>query len=81
MRGLSPTASGLQLLPLMAGLLTASIGSGQLITRTGRYKVFPIVGTAIATVGLFLLSRLDAQTRHARGRRSTCSCSASGSAW
>jgi EmrB/QacA subfamily drug resistance transporter len=61
-RGLSPTASGLQLLPLMAGLLTASIGSGQLISRTGRYKRFPIIGTAVACVGLLLLSRLDADT-------------------
>jgi EmrB/QacA subfamily drug resistance transporter len=61
-RGLSPTASGLQLLPLMAGLLVASIGSGQLISRTGRYKVFPIIGTGLATIGLVLLSRLDPQT-------------------
>ena len=60
--GLSPTASGLQLLPLMAGLLTASILSGQLITRSGRYKAFPIIGTALATVGMLLLSRLDAET-------------------
>jgi EmrB/QacA subfamily drug resistance transporter len=61
-RGLSPTASGLQLVPLMAGLLASSIGSGQLISRTGRYKVFPIIGTAISAVGLFLLSGLDPQT-------------------
>ncbi|HET9184538.1 MAG TPA: MDR family MFS transporter, partial [Solirubrobacterales bacterium] len=61
-RGLSPTASGLQLVPLMAGLLTASIGSGQLITRTGRYKQFPILGTAIAVVGLVLLSSLGPNT-------------------
>ena len=61
-RGLSPTESGLQLLPLMAGLLVASIGSGQIITRTGRYKPFPIAGTAIAAVGMLLLSRLDADT-------------------
>ena len=61
-RGLSPTASGLQLVPLMAGLLTSSIGSGQLISRTGRYKVFPIIGTAISAIGLFLLSGLDPQT-------------------
>jgi MFS family permease len=61
-RGLSPTASGLQLVPLMAGLLASSIGSGQLISRRGRYKVFPIIGTAISTVGLFLLSGLDPQT-------------------
>jgi EmrB/QacA subfamily drug resistance transporter len=61
-RGLSPTASGLQLVPLMAGLLTSSIGSGQLISRTGRYKIFPIIGTAISAIGLFLLSGLDPQT-------------------
>jgi EmrB/QacA subfamily drug resistance transporter len=61
-RGLSPTASGLQLVPLMAGLLATSIGSGQLISRTGRYKVFPIIGTAISAVGLFLLSGLDPGT-------------------
>jgi EmrB/QacA subfamily drug resistance transporter len=61
-RGLSPTASGLQLVPLMAGLLVASIGSGQLISRNGRYKRFPIVGTAIAAVGLLLLSRLQPDT-------------------
>ena len=61
-RGLSPTESGLQLVPLMAGLLIASIASGQAITRTGRYKVFPVVGTAVATVGMLLLSRLDAST-------------------
>jgi EmrB/QacA subfamily drug resistance transporter len=61
-RGLSPTASGLQLVPLMAGLLAASISSGQLISRTGRYKRFPIAGTAIAAVGLLLLSRLEPGT-------------------
>ena len=60
--GASPTASGLQLLPVMGGLLIASIGSGQLITRTGRYKVFPIVGTAVMVVGLYLLSLMDADT-------------------
>ncbi|WP_241255398.1 MDR family MFS transporter, partial [Candidatus Protofrankia californiensis] len=57
-KGIDPTGSGLRLLPLMAGLLLTSIGSGQLISRTGRYKVFPVVGTALTTVGLFLLSML-----------------------
>ncbi len=61
-KGSSPTESGLQMLPLMAGVLIASIGSGQLITRTGRYKVFPIVGTALMVVGMVLLSRLTAST-------------------
>src|SRR3984957_8386896 len=54
-RGISPTISGLYLLPLMVGLLTMSIGSGQIISRTGRYRFFPIVGTAMMTLGLFLL--------------------------
>jgi EmrB/QacA subfamily drug resistance transporter len=61
-RGLSPTASGLQLLPVMGGLLVSSIVSGQIITRTGRYKAWPIAGTAIATLGMWLLSSLDATT-------------------
>src|SRR6185436_17847917 len=61
-RGDSPTESGLQLLPVMAGLLFTSILSGQVITRTGRYRWFPIAGTAIGTVGLLLLSQLDRQT-------------------
>ncbi|MEO8687470.1 MAG: MFS transporter [Solirubrobacteraceae bacterium] len=61
-RGLSPTASGLQLLPVMGGLLVSSIISGQIITRTGRYKVWPIAGTAIATLGMWLLSSLDETT-------------------
>ena len=61
-RGDSPTESGLQLIPVMAGVLIGSIGSGQIITATGRYKVFPIAGTAIATVGMLMLSRLDAGT-------------------
>ncbi len=61
-KGVSPTLSGLRILPLMAGLLITSIGSGQLITRFGRYRIFPIVGTAIMTVGLFLLSRLEVST-------------------
>jgi EmrB/QacA subfamily drug resistance transporter len=60
--GASPTASGLQLLPVMAGLLITSIGSGQLITRTGRYRPFPIAGTAIMVLGFYLLSTMDAGT-------------------
>jgi EmrB/QacA subfamily drug resistance transporter len=60
--GVSPTSSGLRMLPLMAGLLTASILSGRAISRIGRYKVFPIAGTAVTTVGLFLLSRLEVDT-------------------
>jgi EmrB/QacA subfamily drug resistance transporter len=56
--GASPTKSGLQLLPLMVGLLAASIGSGQLISRTGRYKIFPIIGTAVMVVGCWMLSQM-----------------------
>jgi len=57
-KGESPTGSGLQLTPMMLGVLTASIIGGQLISKYGRYKVFPIVGTAVMSVGLLLLSRL-----------------------
>jgi EmrB/QacA subfamily drug resistance transporter len=60
--GSSPTGSGLQLLPLMGGLLLTSIASGQIISRTGRYRPFPIAGTAIMVVGLVLLSRMGAST-------------------
>jgi EmrB/QacA subfamily drug resistance transporter len=60
--GASPTGSGLQILPLMGGLLITSIGSGQIISRTGKYKPFPIAGTAIMVVGLGLLSTMDPQT-------------------
>jgi EmrB/QacA subfamily drug resistance transporter len=56
--GATPTAAGLELLPLVGGMLLTFILSGQLVTRTGRYKVFPIVGSAILAVGLLLLSRL-----------------------
>ncbi len=58
----SPTGSGLQILPLMGGLLLTSIGSGQMISRTGIYKPFPIAGSAIMVAGLILLSRMDAHT-------------------
>ena len=61
-KGHSPTVSGLLLTPMMAGILVTSIGSGQLISRFGRYKPFPIAGTAIMAVGLFLLSRLHVGT-------------------
>ena len=61
-RGASPTGSGLDLLPLMAGMLITSIVGGQIVSRTGRYRVFPIIGTAVITVGLFLLSGLSPET-------------------
>jgi len=61
-KGHSPTTSGLLITPMMAGLLITSIASGQLISRFGRYKPFPIAGTAITAVGLVLLSRLQVDT-------------------
>jgi EmrB/QacA subfamily drug resistance transporter len=61
-KGVSPTASGMQMLPMMAGMLTTSIISGQLISRWGRYKMFPVAGTAVMTVGLYLLSHMGAGT-------------------
>ena len=61
-KGSSPTVSGLQLTPLMAGVLISSIASGQVITRVGRYRMFPIIGTAVMTLSMLLLSRLQAGT-------------------
>ncbi|HWF55783.1 MAG TPA: MDR family MFS transporter [Solirubrobacteraceae bacterium] len=63
--GASPTGSGLQILPLMGGLLITSIGSGQLISRTGIYKPFPIAGTGVMVVGLLLLSGMSSTTSRA----------------
>jgi EmrB/QacA subfamily drug resistance transporter len=61
-RGHSPTESGLLLTPLMVGVLLTSITSGYIISRTGRYRPFPIVGTAVAAIAVFLLSRLAVST-------------------
>ncbi|GAB3426484.1 MFS transporter [Flindersiella endophytica] len=58
----SPTESGLLMLPMVLGLLVGSMTAGRLMTRTGRYKAFPILGTVIAGVGMALLSLLDQQT-------------------
>jgi MFS family permease len=60
--GASATGSGLRMVPLMLGLLTASVASGRVITRIGRYRIFPIIGTATLVVGMFLLSRLGIGT-------------------
>ncbi|MGW4159787.1 MFS transporter [Streptomyces sp. NPDC004788] len=60
--GATATESGLMMLPLMGGIVVASVVSGQLISRTGRYKIYPVVGGAVSTVGMWLLSRLDADT-------------------
>ena len=60
--GATPTSSGLRMLPLMAGLLVASILSGRMISKIGRYKAFPIAGTAVLVGGMYLLSRLGLGT-------------------
>ena len=61
-KGVSPTRAGLMLTPMMAGVLVTSIASGRIISRIGYYRPFPIVGTAITTVGLVLLATLDVDT-------------------
>ncbi|MEV4434605.1 MFS transporter [Streptomyces sp. NPDC049555] len=61
-QGVSPTMSGVHMLPMVAGMLIASTGSGQIVSRTGRYKVFPIAGTAVTVLGLLLLHQLDPAT-------------------
>ncbi|MGW0780830.1 DHA2 family efflux MFS transporter permease subunit [Streptomyces sp. NPDC002913] len=57
--GISPTMSGVHMLPMVLGMLITSTGSGQLVSRTGRWKVFPIAGTALTVVGLLLLHTLS----------------------
>jgi EmrB/QacA subfamily drug resistance transporter len=61
-RGYSPTKSGLMMLPLMIGLLAASITSGRLTTKWGRYRVFPIIGTLILSFGLWLFTHVSLHT-------------------
>jgi EmrB/QacA subfamily drug resistance transporter len=61
-KGSSPTVSGLELVPMMGGMLFMSILAGQVVSHVGRYRMFPIVGTAVLTAGLYLLSRMDSAT-------------------
>ena len=60
--GASATESGLLMLPMMGGIVGASVVCGQLISKTGRYKVYPILGGALSAVGMWLLSRLEVDT-------------------
>ena len=60
--GVSATVSGLRTLPMVVGLLITSLGSGVLVGRTGRYKIFPVLGTAIMALGFVLLSQMSAAT-------------------
>ncbi|MEV6650930.1 MFS transporter [Streptomyces sp. NPDC051219] len=60
--GASATESGLLMLPMMGGIVLASVVSGQLISKTGRYKVYPIAGSVVAAVGMWLLSQLESGT-------------------
>ncbi|MEU8560699.1 MDR family MFS transporter [Streptomyces cyaneofuscatus] len=57
--GITPTMSGVHMLPMVLGMLLTSTGSGQLVSRTGRWKVFPLAGTALTAAGLLLLHRLS----------------------
>lgn len=61
-KGVSPSVAGLQLTPLMGGILVTGIVSGQVISRIGRYRAFPIAGTAVTAVALGLLATLDLRT-------------------
>ncbi|MET7594228.1 MFS transporter [Streptomyces sp. NPDC004082] len=60
--GATATESGLLMLPMMGGIVGASVISGQLISHTGRYKVYPVLGAALSVVGMWLLSRLEVDT-------------------
>ena len=58
-QGVSATVSGLRTLPMVLGLIVASVGAGNVVSKTGRYRIFPIVGSVVMAVGMWLLSRLD----------------------
>ncbi|MFE0253223.1 DHA2 family efflux MFS transporter permease subunit [Streptomyces sp. NPDC059010] len=58
-QGVSPTMSGVHMLPMVVGMLLSSTGSGQIVSRTGRWKVFPIAGTGVTVLGLLLLHQLE----------------------
>jgi EmrB/QacA subfamily drug resistance transporter len=58
-QGVSPTMSGVHMLPMVLGLLLSSTLSGQIVSRTGRWKVFPVAGTGVTTLGLLFLHQLD----------------------
>ena len=60
--GMSPTRSGLAMLPMVVGIFTTSIGAGRLMSSNGRYKIYPILGAAVVTGALFLLAALDQDT-------------------
>ncbi|MDL9981187.1 MDR family MFS transporter [Microbacterium sp. ASV49] len=62
--GSTPTQSGLQLFPMILGMMAASIGSGQIISRSGRYRMFPIIGTACLSGGFFWLTHLQYDTSY-----------------
>lgn len=61
-RGYSPTKSGLLMIPLVLGLLASSIVSGRLITKFGKYKIFPIFGTLVLALGMWLFSHVSLTT-------------------
>ena len=64
-RGASAIKSGLMLIPLTLGVVLASIGSGALISKRGKYKVYPIAGSVVVAVGLLLMSTLKIDTTYA----------------
>ncbi|CAN0625046.1 Drug resistance transporter, EmrB/QacA subfamily [Burkholderia multivorans] len=61
-KGSTPSQAGMQLLPMMAGMIATSIASGRIITRIGKYRAFPIVGTALGGIAMALLSTLSLDT-------------------
>ncbi len=63
-KGSTPTESGFQLLPMILGLMISSIVSGQLISRTGRYKIFPIIGTGFMVIGFLIFTTITADSNY-----------------
>ena len=74
--GMSPTQSGLAMLPMVVGIFTTSIAAGQLMSRNGRYKIFPILGAAIVIVALRDAVAADRDARRTGSPACRCTSSA-----
>ena len=61
-KGASPTGSGLLMLPMIGGMMAASLTSGQITSRTGKYKIFPVIGSGFMVLGMLLMTRIGADT-------------------
>jgi predicted MFS family arabinose efflux permease len=68
-QGKSATNSGVQMIPMMFGIIIGSVGSGIAVSKIGKFHFFPMIGLALATIGLYLLSLLDEHKNLGKGKK------------